>query len=74
LYFIVLSSQGQNLIKNGDFEEYTKCPKGLINEAEEKPKVLELFKKGLKINESKYLSTEDLIEMEKDFYKIEEKT
>ena len=41
---------------------------------EEKPKVLELFKKGLKINESKYLSTEDLIEMEKDFYKIEEKT
>jgi len=40
LYFIVLSSQGQNLIKNGDFEEYTKCPKGLINEAEEKPKVL----------------------------------
>ena len=39
---------------------------------EEKPKVLELFKKGLKINESKYLSTEELIEMEKDFYKIEE--
>ena len=40
---------------------------------EEKPEVLSILEKGLKINESQFVSSEELIEVEKDFYRIEEK-